>query len=90
MKAYYSLYFWAKENKMNYEKWSSSNFSFLTKIDYYHASKNMVNDWVMWKDGMWSRRYGESYIIVPVTILLNKEFLEIIRLLYRDIAMQAE
>lgn len=90
MKAYYSLYLWAKENKMDYEKWSSSNFSFLTKIDYYHASKYMVNDWVMWKDGMWSRRYGESYIIVPVTILLNKEFLEIMRLLYRDIAIQAE
>lgn len=88
MKAYYCLYLFMKENDVDDTGWRHNNFHFLINLDYHHVDRTMIYDTAVWKDNLWNRRCHETDLIVPTSLLLNKEFLEIIRLLYNDIFMQ--
>lgn len=88
MKAYYSLYLFMKENDMNYSEWSHLNFSFLNKMDYINVDKTMIYDRVSWREYSPAVKCPESHLIIPISMLLNKKFLEMIYLLYKEVSMQ--
>lgn len=90
MKAYYSLYLWMKENNMDYEKWHSGNFTLIKKIDYTHVDKTMGHDKVNWKSQPFCNKTPKLYLVVPISLFMNRYFLELIYLLYRNLYIQSQ
>lgn len=88
MKAYYSLYLWMKENDMDCKRWNSVNFSLMENIDYIHVDHTMNHDKVNWKDQPYCNKTLKSHLVVPISLFMNKYFLELIYLFYKNLYIQ--
>lgn len=90
MKAYYYLYLWMKENGMDYKKWYDRNFILMEKIDYTHVDKTMNYDTISWKEGSYLKKPLYSLLVVPISLFINKDFLELIYLFYKNLCIQSQ
>lgn len=90
MKAYYSLYLWMKENNTDYERWNNVNFSLMENIDYIHVDYTMNHDKVNWKDQPYCNKTLKSHLVVPISLFMNKYFLELIYLFYKNLYIQSQ
>jgi len=90
MKAYYSLYLWMKENSMDYNNWHGGNLGLIDDIDYTHVDNTMIYDKVDWKEGPYLKKTSRSHLVVPISLFMNKDFLELIYLFYRNLCIQSQ
>nr|DAD57761.1 MAG TPA: hypothetical protein [Bacteriophage sp.] len=90
MKAYYSLYLWMKENNMDYERWNNVNFALIKRIDYIHVDRTMNYDKVNWKDQPYCNKTLKSHLVVPISLFMNRYFLELIYLFYKNLYIQSQ
>lgn len=90
MKAYYSLYLWMKENNMDYERWNNVNFALIKWIDYIHVDHTMNYDKVNWKDQPYCNKTLKSHLVVPTSLFMNRYFLELIYLFYKNLCIQSQ
>lgn len=87
MKSYYFLYLWLKENNMNFAEWNKLNFKNLEMVNYIHVDKSMKHDRVH-PGEFFLLTMPSSRLYFPIYLFFNKDFLEILRILYIDIHNQ--
>jgi len=70
---------------MDYKKWYDRNFILMEKIDYTHVDKTMNYDTISWKEGSYLKKPLYSLLVVPISLFMNKDFLELIYLFYKNL-----